>query len=430
MTGPPMLMLSVSGAERAVHEEAERLAGEQAALRRVATLVAKAAAPEEIFAAVAEEVGHVLPEADFTMVGRYDAGRAVEVVGGWSRAGSRRLVGCLSELGRRNVSTLVFQTCQSARVDDLADGGDTVSAAARRIGVRSAAGAPVPVEGRLWGVVIAGSTRENGLPVGIEHRLAAFTELIATAIANAQARAELTASRARIAATVDETRRRIERDLHDGAQQRLVSLALQLRAAQAEVPPELGKLRAELERVAAGLKGTLDELPEYARGIHPAILAQGGLPPALKMLARRSPVPVTLGVHLAGRLPEEAEVTAYYVVSEALANVAKHASVSAVHVGVEAAGDVIRLAVRDNGVGAANPARGSGLVGLKDRVEAIGGTLSVRSSPGEGTTLLAELPAHPGNHPRLTGPEGEAVTVVGPGAPDGGNGGRARARVP
>jgi signal transduction histidine kinase len=337
-----------------------------------------------------------LPEAGFTMVARYDADRAVEVAGGWSRAGSHLLVGRRSELGGQNVSTLVFETGQPARADDLADGGDAVTVAARQIGMRSSAGAPISVEGRLWGVMIAASTRENALPAGTEHRLAALTELVATAIANAQAQAELTASRARIVATADETRRRIERDLHDGAQQQLVSLALQLRAAQATVPPELGDLRAELGRVAAGLRGTLDELREYARGIHPAILAEGGLAPALKTLARRSPLPVTLDVHLAGRLPQRVEVTAYYVVSEALANAAKHAEASAVHVDAAATGNVIRLAVHDDGRGGADPARGSGLAGLKDRVEGIGGTLSVRSRPGEGTTLLAELPARPG----------------------------------
>ena len=177
-------------------------------------------------------------------------------------------------------------------------------------------------------MIIAASARQNALPRLRRAPVAAFTELIATAIASAQARAELTASRARIAAAADETRRRIERDLHDGAQQRLVSLALQLRAAQETVPPELSRLRAELDRVAAGLAGALEELREYARGVHPAILADGGLAPALKALARRSPVPVTLEVHLAGRLPERVEVTAYYVVSEALANAAKHAGAS------------------------------------------------------------------------------------------------------
>ena len=372
--------------------ELRAIAEEQAALRRVATLVARGAAPGAVFAVVAEEVGNVLPEADVTMVGRYDAGRAVEVAGGWSRTGNHMLAG-RSELGGQNVSTLVFKTGHAARVDDLADGDDAVTVAVRQLGMRSSVGAPISVEGRLWGVMIAASARESALPAGTEHRLAAFTELVATAIANAQAQAELTASRARIVATADETRRRIERDLHDGAQQQLITLALQLRAAQQTVPPELSSLRAELGRVAAGLTGTLEELREFARGIHPAILTDGGLAPALKTLARRSPLPVTLEVHLAGRLPECVEVTAYYVVSEALANAAKHAGASAVHVDVDAAGAVVGLAVRDDGGGGADPARGSGLAGLKDRVEAIGGTLTVRSRPGEGTTLLAELPA-------------------------------------
>jgi signal transduction histidine kinase len=239
-------------------------------------------------------------------------------------------------------------------------------------------------------------SRAEPLPAGTEARLAGFTELAATAIANAQAQAELTASRARIVAAADETRRRIERDLHDGAQQQLVSLALQLQAAQETVPPGLESLRTELGRVAAGLTGTLEELREYARGIHPAVLTDGGLASALNTLAHRSPLPVTLDVHLARRLPERVEATAYYVVSEALANAAKHAGASAVHVAVDAAGEVIRLAVRDDGGGGADPARGSGLAGLNDRVAAIGGTLSMRSRPGEGTTLLAELPARPG----------------------------------
>jgi signal transduction histidine kinase len=227
-------------------------------------------------------------------------------------------------------------------------------------------------------------------------------ELAATAIANAQAqeelqllRVELTALRARVAATADETRRRIERDLHDGAQQRLVSLALRLRVAQASVPSALGGLRAELGCVAAGLISALDELREYARGIHPAILAERGLGPALKTLARRSPVSVRIDVRTVARLPERVELAVYYVVSEALTNAAKHANASAVRVDVEAVDGVIWLSVCDDGVGGADPACGSGLVGLRDRVEAIGGTLTIRSRPGEGTRLIAELPAQP-----------------------------------
>jgi signal transduction histidine kinase len=229
-------------------------------------------------------------------------------------------------------------------------------------------------------------------PADTEARLEGFAELVAIAIANAEARAELTASRARIIATADETRRRIERDLHDGAQQRLVSLGLQLRAAQATVPPELRDLSAELDDVVAGLTVALDELREYARGIHPAVLVKGGLVPALKTLARRSTLPVELDMRLDSRLPEQVELGAYYVVSEALANAAKHASASHVRVAVEGANDVLRLVIRDDGKGGARFVPGSGLVGLKDRVEALGGWVSLASSVGAGTTLQVRIP--------------------------------------
>jgi signal transduction histidine kinase len=219
-----------------------------------------------------------------------------------------------------------------------------------------------------------------------------FTELVATAIANTESRAELAASRARIVATADATRRRIERDLHVGAQQQLVSLALEVRAVQAAVPPELGELRAELSGVVERLTSVMDGLREIARGIHPAVLSEGGLGPALKTLARRSPIPVELDVRAEGRLPEPVEVAAYYVVSEALTNAAKHAGASIVHVNVDVGGRVLRAAVRDDGLGGADPVRGSGLLGLKDRAETIGGTISLQSPHGKGTTLIAELP--------------------------------------
>jgi signal transduction histidine kinase len=215
---------------------------------------------------------------------------------------------------------------------------------------------------------------------------------LAVSLDNAQLYAELTASRARIVATADQTRRRIERDLHDGAQQRLVLLALQLRAAQAAVPPELRELGADLAHIDAGLTDALHELREMARGIHPAILAEGGLRPALKILAGRSPIPVDLQVHADERLPEPVEVSAYYVVSEALTNTAKHARASAVRVEVEVAADVLRVAVRDDGTGGADLARGSGLVGLKDRVEALGGRIFLDSPRGAGTSLRVEFP--------------------------------------
>jgi signal transduction histidine kinase len=205
-------------------------------------------------------------------------------------------------------------------------------------------------------------------------------------------REELAASRTRVVAAADQARRRIERDLHDGTQQRLVSLVLDLRAAQAAAPPELPELRAQLARVADGLTGALEDLRELSRGIHPAVLSEGGLAPALKALARRSAVPVELEVEVPARLAEPVEVAAYYVVSEALANTAKHAHASVIHVRVQAGDDRLQLSVRDDGVGGATPGRGSGLVGLTDRVQALGGTITIHSPAGQGTRLQIDLP--------------------------------------
>jgi signal transduction histidine kinase len=386
-------LVATALASAEARQELLRVADEQAALRRVATLVAQGASPATLFQAVAVETGQLLL-ADATVLSRYDPDGFLTRVGRWSTPGVGLPAGDQSPLGGRNVSTLVFETGQAARLDNYGDdAGDAAVWVAA--GLCSSVGVPISVEGRLWGVVVALAMSAQPLPPDAEQRLAGFTELVATAIANAEAQAELTASRARIVATADETRRRIERDLHDGAQQRLVSLALQLRAAQADVPAGLGRLHGELDRVAAGLTSALEELREYARGIHPANLAVGGLGAALKGLARRSPVPVTLDVRTPERLPERLEVTAYYVVSEALANAAKYAEASAVHIEIAQAGELITLTVRDDGIGGADPERGSGLVGLGDRVAAVGGKLQVRSHPGAGTTLVAELPVTP-----------------------------------
>ena len=212
----------------------------------------------------------------------------------------------------------------------------------------------------------------------------------------ARSRAELAASRARIVAAADETRRQIERDLHDGVQQRLVSLALAQRSAEAIVPAELYELRLQLSQVVDGLAGAIEELQEISRGIHPAILAQGGLAPALKTLARRSAVPVDLDVRAGARLPEPVEVAVYYVVSEALTNAAKHAHASVVQVGVGARDGVLELSIRDDGSGGADPTLGSGLIGITDRVDALGGTIELASPVGQGTTLLITLPIEEG----------------------------------
>jgi signal transduction histidine kinase len=257
---------------------------------------------------------------------------------------------------------------------------------------------PVIVEGSLWGVVNALSTR-GAFPSGTADRMAEFTDLVAAAVGNAESRAELAASRTRIVAAADETRRRIERDLHDGTQQRLVSLGLTLRLTQSIVPVEMPEFAADIDRAVDELNGIVDDLREIARGIHPAILSEGGLKPALRTLARRAAIAIELDVAEVGRLPDPIEVAAYCVVSEALTNTTRHARASVVEVAAAASGGTLRVRVRDDGVGGADPERGSGLVGLKDRVEALGGTFATDSPLGGGTTVYCELPVSSGEGP-------------------------------
>src|SRR5262249_36562663 len=226
-----------------------------------------------------------------------------------------------------------------------------------------------------------------------DRRLHDFTELVATAVANAESRAELAASRARVIAAADETRRRIERDLHDGAQQQLIALTLSLRGAAAKVPDGLAELRTEGGQGAAGLTSAITELREMSRGIHPAVLTEGGVVPALKALARRSTVPVELDLRCDRRLPDGVEVAVYYVVSEALTNASKHGNASRVRIALWIEGDTVRLWIGGDGVGGADPGRGSGLMGLRDRVEALGGTIGVASPPGAGTRLEIAIPS-------------------------------------
>ena len=368
-------------------------AREEAALRRVATRVARAAAPEEVFAAVAAELGRLLG-CDLTLMNRYDAGDAATIVGVWSRTDVPAPVplGHRAPLGGRNVTTRVFGTGRPARIDDYGTDPGAGFAPYMAAGFRSAAGAPISVGGRLWGVMLA-MAREQPLPADTEARLSRFTELVATAISNAEAQAALAASRARIVAAADAARQRIERDLHDGVQQRLVSLALHLRGrARAAAPPGAQELTTHLDEMAAEVGGVLDELRELARGVHPVALAEGGLRPALKTLARRSAVPVRLDVRVDGRLPEPVELAAYYVVAEALTNAAKHADASVVDVQLATGEGVLHVLVRDDGRGGAGLTRGSGLAGLQDRVEALGGRISLESPPGSGTTLRVSLP--------------------------------------
>jgi signal transduction histidine kinase len=262
-------------------------------------------------------------------------------------------------------------------------------------GIGAAVASPIVVSGRQWGVIVSAWKRGEAVRTDTETRMGQFTELVATAVANAESRALLAASRQRIVATADETRRRLERDLHDGAQQRLVSTVVALKLAERALDQRSEKVEGLVHEALANAERATEELRELARGIMPAVLTRNGLGPALQAVADRSPIPVMLDLRTDGRLPERAEVTTYFVISEALTNAAKHSHASAVHVTVEPIDGDVRLSIDDDGVGGADPMRGSGLVGLRDRVEAIGGTLKVQSRPGEGTHVTVELPLAP-----------------------------------
>jgi signal transduction histidine kinase len=374
-----------------------RLAEEQAALRRIATLAAGGTPPEELFAVVTAEVGRLLGT-HFSGMARYENDDTVTVLATWAEedehGGAHPLVPGPWPLEGGDLATTIARTGRPVRIDDYHGVPGRIAAFVRdELGIGSSLASPIVVEGRLWGVLFVHTKQTHPpLPMDAESRLTGFTELVETAIANAESRSELAASRARIVAASDETRRRIERDLHDGAQQQLVTLGLALRSAQAELPDELEDVRAELSHVQQGMTDVLDELREISRGIHPAILSERGLAPALKILARRSPTPVALDVRVEGRLPDGVEVATYYVVSEMLTNTAKHAQASAVYVDVTRVDGVLHICVRDDGVGGADPARGSGLVGLRDRVEALGGTIAFRSAKGAGTAVNVLLP--------------------------------------
>jgi signal transduction histidine kinase len=371
-------------------EALARLAEEQAALRRIATLVAQGVPPAVVFSAVSDEVTRLFG-ADAAVLRFEQESPAVVFVG--VPKTSQTPVGTRWELQTGMAAAEVFRTGRSARFGpaDWSTASGPAPAAARRLGLVSAVTSPVAVDGRLWGAMSVAST-DGPLPTGAEGRLEKFTELLATAIANAESRSELAASRRRIVAASDEARRRIERDLHDGIQQQVVSLGLAVRAAEANAAADCGDLQAELARIAIGLADAAAELQEFSRGIHPAVLSERGLGPALRTLARRSAVPVTLDVTTDARFPEPIEIAAYYVASEAVANVMKHAHASSIEVSLATRQGGLLLSIRDDGVGGADPARGSGLVGLADRVEALGGSLHVDSEAGAGTHITGDLP--------------------------------------
>jgi signal transduction histidine kinase len=382
--------------------EIERLAGEQAALRRVATLVARGAETGEVFAAVAREVSGVM-HLPVAAVQRYeDDGETTTVMAAWSDRPHPFQPGTRWPYHASGLGARVRQAGRAGRVVDYSRRRGAFAAKARELGLYSVAGAPIIVNGAVWGLVTIAST-DGPLPDRTEDRLAEFTELLGTAIANTQSRTELSASRARIVAAADETRRRLERDLHDGIQQRLVSLALKAGTIATMTPQPVDKIQGELSLLADGLGTALDELREVSHGIHPAILSEAGLGPALEALARRSAVPVELDLNLGPRLGEHVEAAGYYIASEAITNVAKHAQATVIDMRADGCDGALILSISDDGIGGADPGRGSGIIGLKDRVEALGGTISVLSPPGHGTALHVQLPADPMAMPTLPG---------------------------
>jgi PAS domain S-box-containing protein len=372
--------------------ELRALAVEQAALRRVATLVASEGDPREVFSAVTEEVGRLLGAQSANMI-RYEGGDEATVVGGWSAPGIPSVeVGPRVPLDGDTVSVRVWRTGRPARVDSYEGLTGELAAQLRGLGFRCAVAAPIALGGRLWGAVIVSAMHDGAFAPGDGDRISSFAELAAQALANAETREQLAASRARIVEAGDAERRRLERNLHDGAQQRLVATALTLRLVERRVGADPGAVPALLAQAHGEVEQALDELRELARGLHPAVLTDRGLGAALEALATCATVPVEVVGAPGDRLPERVEAAAYFVVSEALANVAKYACANAVRVEVERADGHLVVTVSDDGVGGADAAGGTGLRGLADRVEALGGRLDVSSPPGAGTTLRARVP--------------------------------------
>jgi signal transduction histidine kinase len=389
-----LLATAIANAES--REALGRLADEQTALRRVATLVARGTPPSEVFAAVANEMARCLHAANVT-VSRFDDDMVTIVAVAALAPGIQHapLVGIRRTLSEGdNIATRVFQTGRPARLEGLEfqNAPGLVAAWLRKTGLRSTVAVPIIVDGGVWGMAALGSSRPEPMPPDTEARMSDFADLVGTAITNAATRAELIASRARIVAAADEGRRRLERDLHDGAQQRLVALGLQTRLAEAAVPPEMQALKQQLCDIVSALTGVSVDLQDISRGIHPAILSKGGLPTALKTLARRSAIPVTLDLTIDQRLQDSVEVGAYYVVSEALTNAAKHSRATQVAVSGQTNDHTLSLSIHDDGIGGADMGNGSGLVGLADRVEALGGRMRIKSPVGRGTSLEVTIP--------------------------------------
>jgi signal transduction histidine kinase len=386
------LVLAAVTAERTASEDAQRaLTAEHAALRRIATLVAGEAASKRVFDQVTAEAAQTIG-APATSLARFDEDNMVTFLSGWSASGVLAFPeGSRVPLEGTGVLAAVRETGEPQRIDSYAGRSGQVVERFTSFGYDSATAAPVKLGAQVWGALVAAG-RRAALPAGSERRLTDFAELVAQALANADAYRKLAASRARIVGAADNERQRLERNLHDGAQQRLVSLALQLRLVKANVRKDPANAEARLTEAEGELGQALDELRELARGIHPAVLTDRGLAAALEALAERAPLPVELARVPHDRLPDSIEAAIYYLVAEAITNVAKYAHANRARVSVERSNGIATVLVSDDGVGGAEPTSGSGLVGLADRVEALGGRLRIDSPPGRGTRLTAEIP--------------------------------------
>jgi signal transduction histidine kinase len=376
-------------AEEAQREQA-RLADEQVALRRVATLVAQEVSNTEVFEAVTREVG-LQCDADLARMERFEPDRTVTAIAAWSRSGEGRLaVGTRIELEGTSIAAQVLETGQPARVDSFAGASGPIAEEARALGIRSSVGCPIVVGGRAWGVIAASTRRRAPFPPNTEARIASFTELVAMAVSNAEARAELVDSRARLLTAGDDARRRVAQDLHDGAQQRLVHTILTLKLAEQAQEGYDDAARQLVGEALVEAEQANDELRELAHGMLPQVLVRGGLAAGVEALVSRARVPVSVDVP-GDRFAPEIEASAYFIVAEALTNVAKHSGAHSANITARIDDGLLHVDVRDDGVGGAR-LDGSGLLGLHDRVDALGGVLHVESPPGDGTLIAATLP--------------------------------------
>jgi signal transduction histidine kinase len=375
---------------RRARDELRMLADEQAALRRLATAVARDASPAEIFAAIAAEIGPLLG-ADDAAVARFELDRTATVVAGLGERAEELGVGTRVELDDSLPITAVFRTGRSARVDepDYSTASGPIADYLRSVASCSVVAGPIVVEARVWGAIVA-STQRDPLPADTEERMASFAALVGIVIANAESRTELTASRARLAAAGDDARR-IQRDLHDGAQQRLASTVIALKLAQRELGDATEPAVELVDEALAHAEAANRELRELAHGIMPAALSRGGLRAGIAALVSRVRLPVSVDV-TAERLPAALEASAYFIVAEALTNAVRHARARSARITAVVDGGVLWLEVRDDGVGGARSDGGFGLAGLRDRATALNGELRVESPPGEGTVVAATLP--------------------------------------